>query len=87
MYGVIDIIWEQFETELSSVANNLYLPRDTPTDKLIIIYIAVKCGSIQIDAENATHVDKMMENLISHGYIEGAVTSALDDPKFLETMF
>ena len=87
MYGLIDDIWERFAAELNGVAENLYLPTDTPNDKLLLMFIAYKCDVIQIADDEKRYVDDMMNKVVLTGKIEGEVTTALNNPEFMQRFF
>jgi hypothetical protein len=69
------------------LAVNLCIGKDTPNDKLTLLFIASKCGIIEIEGENAKYVDDMMVKNATTGHIEGNVNSMLNDPEFLWTNF
>jgi len=87
MLGVIEDAWDQFHEALEPMAANLCVGCDTPNDKLLLLFVAHKCGIINLDSDNAKYVSDMMTNAATTGNIEGAVSSALDDPDFIKALF
>lgn len=87
MLGVIEDAWEQFHDELEPIASNLCVGFETPNDKLLLLFVAHKCGLIALDSENAKYVSDMMAKAATTGNIEGSIQSALDDPDFIKDFF
>ena len=84
---MIDDIWERFTEELLGVATNLGIVTEYPNDKLLVMFVASKCGVVQLTAEESKYVDDMMSKVVLTGRIEGNVQSALNDPEFYKAMF
>lgn len=84
MYGLIDEIWEEHAELLTGIAENLCIATETPTDKLLAIYVASKCGAIQIESPNSQYVNDMMLKVVETGHIEGDVQTAMNDPDFIK---
>ncbi len=82
MFGLIDDLWDKYRDDVASIAGNIGIGSDTPNDKLTILFIASKCGIIEIDGDNAKYVDDMMKKNATTGHIEGSVKSVFDDPDF-----
>lgn len=87
MYGMVDDIWERFTEELLGVATNLGIVAEYPNDKLLVMFVAYKCGVVPLTAEESKYVDDMMGKVVLTGRIEGNVQSALNDPEFYKAMF
>ena len=87
MFGLIDDLWDKFHDVVEPLAVNLCIGKDTPNDKLTLLFIAAKCGIIEIEGENAKYVDDMMVKNATTGHIEGTVNSMLNDPEFLWNNF
>lgn len=84
MYGLIDDIWEEHAELLTGIAENLRMVAESPSDKLLVIYVASKCGAIQIESPNSKYVDDMMAKVVETGRIEGNVETAMNDPDFIK---
>ena len=84
MFGLIDEIWEEHAELLTGIASNICVATDTPNDKLLVIYVASKIGSIQIDAPNSKYVDDMMAKVVETGHVEGNVETVMNDPDFIK---
>ena len=84
MYGLIDDIWEEHAELLTGIAENLRIVAEAPSDKLLVIYVASKCGAIQIESPNSKYVDDMMAKVVETGRIEGNVETAMNDPDFIK---
>ena len=82
MFGLIEDLWDKYRDDVASIAGNIGIGSDTPNDKLTILFIASKCGIIEIECDNAKYVDDMMKKNVTTGHIEGSVKSVFDDPDF-----
>lgn len=82
MFGLIEDLWDKYRDDVASIAGNIGICSDTPNDKLTILFIASKCGIIEIEGDNAKYVDDMMKKNVTTGHIEGSVKSVFDDPDF-----
>ena len=87
MFGLIEDLWDKFHDAVEPLSVNLCIGKDTPNDKLTLLFIASKCGIIEIDGDNAKYVDDMMAKNAMTGHIEGNVNSPINDPEFLWTNF
>lgn len=84
MYGLIDEIWEEHAELLTGIAENLCIAAETPTDKLLVIYVASKCGALTIESPSVQYVNDMMMKVVETGHIEGDVETAMNDPDFIK---
>lgn len=82
MLGLIEDLWDKFHEELEPIATNLGIGHDTPNDRLTLLFVASKCGVIELDGDNVKYVDDMMQKTIATGHIEGSVHTVFEDPDF-----
>lgn len=82
MFGLIDDLWQKFNEMVAPIATNLCIGSDTPNDRLTLLFIAAKCGIIELDGSDAKFVDDMMLKNATTGHIEGRLASVFDDPDF-----
>lgn len=87
MYGLIEDVWERLSEQLAEIASRLCVGKDTPNDRLLVIFVAHKCGLIELSADESKYIDEMMYKNATTGHIEGNVTTILNNPDFVENFF